>query len=121
MNDTHASERQVRHLLDRARYNVICFFLVHFNARELKRSSEPAVTCAIPVHPDFELWRQLLTSEKRSISRTEAEMYGYPIEWNILVDVASRFKRSRLGHVCFASAKGIRFASIAIGSKSRVL
>jgi len=79
---THKSfAHQLKYLRSRARFNAICFILMHFNARVLKTKSEDAFTVAFPVR-DNAFWEGYDRGEQKKISRTEAKLYGVPVEWN---------------------------------------
>lgn len=74
--------RQLRHMLERSRFGAICFLLIHFEARELKRTSEPPLTVAFPIAFDHPFWVRFQSGEEKRITRQDAETYGVPIEWN---------------------------------------
>lgn len=74
--------RQLDHLLKRATYGAICFFLIHWNARQLKTKSEPEITWAFPVHPAHPFWERFCAGETTSINRLDCDEYAVPVPWN---------------------------------------
>jgi penicillin-binding protein-related factor A (putative recombinase) len=74
--------RQLRHMQKRARFNVPCFFLMHWNSRSGKTFSEPAETYLFPVE-DSEFWDAFERAEKRSITRKDCREYGVVCKWSI--------------------------------------
>lgn len=85
--------RQVSHLLTRSKFAVPCFLVIHWNARELKRSKVEAVTVAIPVNEADPRWQRFIDAHAKarrdktpvdpqgSISREESLAMGYVIPW----------------------------------------
>jgi penicillin-binding protein-related factor A (putative recombinase) len=81
--DTKGSRsRQLRHMLDRSEFGVRCFFLIHWNERQLTTRKEPAITYAFPVELWHPFWRSFLAGEIKSIKRTDCETFGHAIAWN---------------------------------------
>lgn len=76
-------ERQLKHLKKRARFGAVCFFLIHFNARQLATKSTIARTIAFPVRPDYPFWEMHERGEVKRISEQDAELYGIRVEWNV--------------------------------------
>jgi penicillin-binding protein-related factor A (putative recombinase) len=72
---------QLRHMYDRSSFGAVCFFLVHFNGRELKKSTIEAQTYAMPVHEDHAFWRRFEQREEKSISPRQCEEYGVLVPW----------------------------------------
>jgi hypothetical protein len=87
--------RQVSHMLERSRFGVPCWLVIHFNERRLKTISEPAETIAIPVSDDHPMWRQYVEAHavarrskaivepQGSISRERASRLGANVRWTI--------------------------------------
>lgn len=75
--------RQLNHMFERSEYGVRCFFLIHWNARELKTKSEPAITYAFPVHPKMPFWVAFLNGEVKTLSRQECAELGRHIPWTL--------------------------------------
>lgn len=87
--------RQVRHMIERSRFGVPCFVLVHFCERisPAKTIHEPAETIALPVIERLAFWQDFLDAAaeaKRSkaafkspgsISRDYASRIGRRVEW----------------------------------------
>jgi penicillin-binding protein-related factor A (putative recombinase) len=82
--DTRAPKaRQLKHMRDRAEFNVASFFLLHWNARLLKRSSYPPETFIFPICAN-RFWEQYDAAQVMSITREDCDKYGVPVPWNIL-------------------------------------
>lgn len=81
--------KQVRHLLTRARFNVLGFLLIHFNEREGKTFYDPPFTVGIRILPESEgglpVWEKFAADKKGtyagSIDRAEARELGTIVEW----------------------------------------
>lgn len=85
--------RQVRHLLERSRFGVMSFVLIHWTERRGKTFHEPAETIALPVCERLTFWQAFLDAAaeaKRtkapfkspgSISREWASRIGRRVEW----------------------------------------
>lgn len=82
LQSDHFSNKQKRQLLDHASYGAVCFLLIHFNARELATKSDPAVTVAMPLHPDHTFWRDVLDDRIATLSRATAFEYGVVVKWD---------------------------------------
>lgn len=78
-----ARRRQLTFMLERSEYGVKCFFLMHWNRRELAKRTEPSITWAFPIHPKIPFWREFLDGERRSITRSDCEEIGKLIPWNV--------------------------------------
>jgi len=72
--------RQLEHMLDRSSFGSTCFFLIHWNERQLKTKSEPAETWIFPVEYN-RFWRAFLSGEVKSINRKDCEIHGTRVEW----------------------------------------
>lgn len=82
--DTNGSRaRQLRHMLDRSQFAVRCFFLIHWNARQLTHRVVPGVTFAFPVEHGHEFWREFAAGEVKSIRVADCETYGHEIKWDL--------------------------------------
>lgn len=75
--------RQYRHLIRRSRFGALTFLLVHFNARVLKRSEDPAQTVCIPVTHTSDLWQQYDRAEWKALSRNTSLLYGFAVGWDV--------------------------------------
>lgn len=87
--------RQVSHMLLRSQFGVSCWLVIHFTARRLVNSNQPAFTVAIPISNEDPRWRQYvqdMAEAKRSgnapvaqgsISRDEAIRIGRVIRWEV--------------------------------------
>jgi penicillin-binding protein-related factor A (putative recombinase) len=76
-------KRQLTHMFERAEYDVYCFFLIHWNPRELATKSEPGITYAFPVDSRMEFWQQFLAGEVRRITRSDCAEYGRSVPWSL--------------------------------------
>jgi len=56
---------QLRHMYDRSAFGAVCFFLIHFNSRELKKRTVDAATYAMPVHREHPYWQRFEQREMR--------------------------------------------------------
>ena len=82
--DTRASKaRQLRHMRNRAAYNVPSFFLIHWNARILKTMSYPPETFIFPIE-DNEFWADFDAARVQSITREDCDRWGVRVEWNLI-------------------------------------
>lgn len=75
--------RQITHMFERSAYRVRCFLLIHWNARETKTKTEPAVTYAFPVKLAHPFWESFEAGEVKSIRRMDCESYGFEIPWTL--------------------------------------
>lgn len=75
--------RQLRHMFERARFGVPCFFLMHWNSRAGVTFKEDAGTFLFPIDEQMEFWKEFDRAEKRSITRKDCVSYGVPCSWNI--------------------------------------
>jgi len=84
LNDDKFKRRQFKHLVTRDRFGAISFLLIHFTARQLKKTSYAAETWAFPVSLRHPFWQAFDRGEVKSISREDCREYGALVEWNIL-------------------------------------
>ena len=75
--------RQLKHMLKRSRFQVPCFFLLHWNSRVLTTFCEPAETFLFPIDVNMEFWQSFDRGEKRSITREDCRTYGVECKWSI--------------------------------------
>lgn len=75
--------RQLRHLRKRSRFGVVCGFLLHWNARELKTKAEPAVTFWLPVQDSSPYWELVEQGEIKSLTREDCRSMGVEVPWQI--------------------------------------
>jgi penicillin-binding protein-related factor A (putative recombinase) len=81
---SHVAERQLRHLRKRDRFGAICFFLIHFPERALKKTTDPAQTWAFPVSAEHPFWQAFDRGEVKRITRADCEEYAVAVPWNTL-------------------------------------
>jgi penicillin-binding protein-related factor A (putative recombinase) len=84
LDDDHFKNRQLRHMMIRARFGAICFLLIHFTERILSRGIEPAETWAFPIWGVHPFWLAVDRAEVKRINRQDCVEYGKKIEWNVL-------------------------------------
>lgn len=75
------SSKQLKHLLERAEYEAITFYVIHFNERVLKTKTDPAMTFAFPVHPCHPFWERFVAGDEWKINRDTCQLYGVDIPW----------------------------------------
>ncbi len=87
--------RQVSHMLERSRFGVPCFVLIHFNMRVVRPHPQPGITVALRVDDSNPRWQAFVDEsnaakrEKRnmrdqgSISRDLAQDIGQRVRWHI--------------------------------------
>jgi len=78
-----ARSRQLRHMYERSSFGSACFFLIHFNGRQLKTRSVPAVTYAFPVRENHPLWVSFESGSHKSISIKDCESYAIEVPWTL--------------------------------------
>jgi penicillin-binding protein-related factor A (putative recombinase) len=81
LNESKVTERQLRHLLKRARFGAVTFLLIHFPERVLKTKTTPAETFAFPVYPESEFWLRVESGEIKSICREDCHVLAASVEW----------------------------------------
>lgn len=82
LQDSHFSDRQLKHLLTRARFGSISILLIHFPERILKTRTDEAQTWAFPVFDEHQFWQLFAAGGTRSISRGDCQDYAVPVQWN---------------------------------------
>lgn len=75
-------ERQLRHLLQRAKCGALCFLVIHFNERVMKTKHDEPFTAAIRIEPDSEFLMDVLAGGTKMLTRTDAMLNGVLIPWN---------------------------------------
>lgn len=78
-----ARARQLRHMMNRAKFGVTCFFLIHWNPREGKTFSLPEETFALWVTPDSDLWIRFYSGAIKSITREDCREFGVEVKWEV--------------------------------------
>lgn len=73
--------RQLKHLMERAKFGVVCFFLFHWTKREGKTFAELPETWAVPVHHDQEYWRLVAGGDIKSLNRGDCKLLGVRVPW----------------------------------------
>lgn len=77
MHKDKLKPRQVSHMLTRSRFNVTCFLVIHWNARELVRSKIGAVTVAIPVSDADPRWQRFI--DAYALAKRQSKEQGKPV------------------------------------------
>lgn len=98
--------RQLRHMLKRARFGASCFFLFHWNQRELVKRTVPAETIILPVRHDDEYWHKVESLEVKSLTLEDCRENGVTVPWTV-ADGGRKFRPD------FLSAAKIAFPWIA--------
>jgi len=75
--------RQLKHMLDRSQFGVRCFFLLHWNERQLTNRTIQAETYAFPISIHHRFWDSFLAGEVKAIRRQDCETYGHKIRWTL--------------------------------------
>lgn len=78
-----ARKRQLEYMLEKAIYDVRCFFLIHWNERQLMTKAEESITYAFPVHPEMPFWKRFQALEVKSIRRGDCEEVGLVVPWTV--------------------------------------
>lgn len=90
MQNVFIKHKQVRHMLNRSKFNVPAFVAVHFNARRGVTFYEPSHTYAVPVkYPDaggWPVWQQFAECKDKNkefpaLTREIAAEIGVSIRW----------------------------------------
>lgn len=79
-----SKRRQLSHMLERSDFGATCFFLIHWNERQLKTKTDPVATYVFPVRRSCSFWQQFEAGEVKSITRQDCETYGVPVKWRLL-------------------------------------
>ena len=83
-----ARRRQLTHMYERSDFGATCFFLIHWNERELKTKYEPAETFLFPVTRQDrhvgEFWNAFEAAEVKSINREDCRNYGKLVPWTTI-------------------------------------
>ena len=82
--DMQPKALQLRHMYVRSSFGAVCFFLIHFNARELKLKSVEAKTYAMPVHRNHPFWERFEQRDEKSIGMKQLEEYAILVPWTRL-------------------------------------
>lgn len=92
MEKSKIKPKQLEHLLKRSAFGVPCFLLIHFNARNLVTSQQPAFTVAIPVQPDNPRWQKFVDAyremDRLNRGKPEAERVKVEPQGSISRDLA---------------------------------
>lgn len=73
--------RQFKHLLKRSDFGAICFLLIHWNARSLKKKKIEAATYAMPILATVKFWDDVSNGVELSLSRDLCAEYGIACHW----------------------------------------
>lgn len=82
--ESKSLSRQLRHMMERDRFGVIAFYLIHFPERALATKTDPEATWAFPVSGEHPFWIQFERAEVKRITRQDCEAYAVPVAWNTL-------------------------------------
>lgn len=73
-------DKQLRHMLKRARFGSLCALAIHWNQRSTTKRVIPAASFLFPVH-DTAFWDAVTAGDEPGISRQQCETDGIRIEW----------------------------------------
>lgn len=76
-----ARQRQLQFMYERDAFGSVCFFLIHWNDRELQTRTVPAVTYAFPVSYDHPFWETFERGSEKAIKRKHCEEYAIEVPW----------------------------------------
>lgn len=76
-------KHQLQYMFDKAEYGAVCFFLIHWNRRELETKKEEAITYVFPVHAETEFWVRFTEGEIKRLYRSDCEELGQVVPWNL--------------------------------------
>lgn len=79
-----SKRRQLTHMYKRAEYGMTCFFLVHWNERELSNKTIPPQTWIFPVHSEMTFWQRFEAAEVKRFNLEDCQNYGVEVQWNRL-------------------------------------
>jgi penicillin-binding protein-related factor A (putative recombinase) len=83
-NDVKAPKRrQLNHMIERARYGAKCFFLLHWNPRDLATKKDQAITYAFWVSSEIGFWERFFAGEIKRITREDCQAYGSVVPWTL--------------------------------------
>jgi penicillin-binding protein-related factor A (putative recombinase) len=75
--------RQLRWMLERAAFGVPCFFLIHWNRRELITKKVPQQTWAVYVRANDPYWEAVEDGTISSLTRDDCATLGKSVRWFI--------------------------------------
>lgn len=78
-----AKARQLRHMLLRSGFGVICGFVIHWNSRPHMKVPEDAKTYWVLIDGKMRFWQSFLRGEQKSISRSDCDDIGYRVSWTL--------------------------------------
>lgn len=81
IQDMKPKALQLKHMYNRSDFGAVCFFLIHFNGRELKSKTVEPVTFAMPVHRDHAFWIRFEQRDEKSLGMTQLEEYAIKVPW----------------------------------------
>lgn len=96
--------KQLRFMLERAEFGVPCFFLIHWNRRELVTKTDVQQTWAVYVRANDPYWTAVENGEISSMTRGDCETLGRRVRWfipprcrNVVPDLADAVPMLRGG------------------------
>jgi len=82
--------KQISHMIERSKFGVPCWILIHFNERKGATFYDPAFTVAIPIHhkDGWDVWRKFAECKDKkkefdSLTRDLARELGKVIRWHV--------------------------------------
>lgn len=89
--------RQLRHMLKRSRFGTKCFFLIHWNKRQLSKKTIPAQTFIFPVDYRDDYWDKVEGLEIKSLTLADCEERGREVEWVLNSNRSWKYRPDFLG------------------------
>lgn len=74
--------RQLTHMYERADYGCPCFFLIHWNRRELVTKTVPPRTYAFPVHRNHPFWEAFDCGIEKRLNQSHCETHAAFVTWS---------------------------------------
>lgn len=81
LQSDHFRGRQFAHLVKRAAFGGSTWLIIHFAARSLARSNQPATTVAVPVSLHIPFWNDYKAEKVATLHRDTAQELGTLIPW----------------------------------------
>ena len=78
-----ARSRQLKHMRRRSRFGAVCFFLMHWNERQLKSKTINAQTWLLPVEDTDSYWDDVDGGVVRTLTLEDCQDRGIQVNWVI--------------------------------------
>jgi penicillin-binding protein-related factor A (putative recombinase) len=108
LDETFFKRRQLKHMITRARFGVICFLLIHFPKRIMKKQTDLEETWAFPIEEDHPFWIAFDHGEKKRITREDCREYAVKVSWTTL-GISKTQRPDILGTImCFDRGRNLK-------------